>query len=193
MHLLHGIQVAGKNNRVWAAAHLDFIKMKPKNWHIGSDNKPDRLQTIVHVARETVQILDHDVDYKPAPRLSAFLSGQPSTVIGQKCKNCTGCLQHCVSYKGPQPKWRPELAALRRKPRKKAMLRDVDVEPDSDEAANFRMETLANTFANASATARAKYLQAFLASRVSSGSQHLSPYLEDHPEFCERDFVDPYP
>ena len=72
MHLLHGIQVAGKNNHVWAAAHLDLIKMKPKNWHIGADNIPDRLQTILHVARETVKILDHDVDYKPAARLSDF-------------------------------------------------------------------------------------------------------------------------
>jgi hypothetical protein len=129
----------------------------------------------------------------PTHRLSAFLSGQPSTIIGQKCKNCTGCLQHCVSYDGPQPKWRPELAALRRKPRNQAMLCDVDVEPDSDEAANLRMETLANTFANDSAATRAKCLQAFLASRVSSGSQHLSPHLEDHPELRERDFVDPYP
>jgi hypothetical protein len=55
------------------------------------------------------------------------------------------------------------------------------------------METLANTFANDSAATRAKCLQAFLASRVSSGSQHLSPHLEDHPELRERDFVDPYP
>jgi len=193
MHLLHGIQVAGKNNHVWAAAHLDLIKMKPKNWHLGVDNKPDRLQTILHVARETVKILDHDVDYKPAPRLSAFLSGQPSTIIGQKCKNCTGCVQHCVDYTGQQPKWRAELSALRRKPRNQAMICDVDVQPDSDEAADLRMETLANTFANDSAAARAKCLQAFLATRVSSGSQYLSPYLEDHPELREHDFVDPYP
>ena len=55
------------------------------------------------------------------------------------------------------------------------------------------METLANTFANDSATARAKCVEAFLASCVSSGGQHLSPYLEDHPELRERDFVDPYP
>jgi len=185
--------VAGKNNHVWAAAHLDLIKMKPKNWHLGVDNKPDRLQTILHVARETVKILDHDVDYKPAPRLSAFLSGQPSTIIGQKCKNCTGCVQHCVDYTGQQPKWRAELSALRRKPRNQAMICDVDVQPDSDEAADLRMETLANTFANDSAAARAKCLQAFLATRVSSGSQYLSPYLEDHPELREHDFVDPYP
>jgi len=73
------------------------------------------------------------------------------------------------------------------------MLCDVDVEPDSDEAADLRMETLANTFAYDSPAARAKCLQAFLATRVSSGSQHLSPYLEDHHELRERDFVDPYP
>ena len=46
---------------------------------------------------------------------------------------------------------------------------------------------------NDSAAARAKCLQAFLATRVSSGSQYLSPYLEDQPELRERDFVDPYP
>lgn len=193
MHLLHGIQVAGQNNTTWAAAHLDLIKMKQKNWHKDANLKPDRLKTILYVARETVKLLDHDVDYKPAPRLSAFLSGQPSTILGQKCKNCPGCLQHCVDYGGPQPKWRTELAALRRKPRSQAMLCDVDAGPDSDEAADLRMETLANTFANDSAAARAKCLQAFLATRVSSGSQHLSPYLEDHPELRERDFVDPYP
>jgi len=175
------------------------IMMAPKanltNWHKDATSKPDRLKTILDKARDTVKILDQDVDYQPQPthRLSAFLSGQPSTIIGQKCKNCTGCLQHCVSYDGPQPKWRPELAALRRKPSNQAMLCDVDVEPDSDEAANLRMETLANTFANDSAATRAQCLQAFLASRVSSGSQHLSPHLEDHPELRERAFVDPYP
>ena len=73
------------------------------------------------------------------------------------------------------------------------MLCDVDAGLDSDEAANLRMETLANTFANDSATARAKCMDAFLASRVSSGGQYLSPYLEDQPELRERDFVDPYP
>jgi len=73
------------------------------------------------------------------------------------------------------------------------MVCDVDVEPDSDEAADLKMETLANTFANDSAAARAKCLQAFLATRVSSGSQYLSPYFEDHPELRARDFVDPYP
>jgi len=57
----------------------------------------------------------------------------------------------------------------------------------------LRMETLANTFANDSTTARAKCVEAFLASRVSSGDQHLSPYLEDHLELRELDFVDPYP
>ena len=31
--------------------------------------------------------------YKPASHLSVFLSGQPSTVIGQKYNNSTGCLQ----------------------------------------------------------------------------------------------------
>jgi len=73
------------------------------------------------------------------------------------------------------------------------MLCDGDVGLDSDEAVNLRMETLANTFANDSATVRTKCVEAFLASRVSSGGQHLSPYLEDHPELRERDFVDPYP
>jgi len=73
------------------------------------------------------------------------------------------------------------------------MLCDVDAGLDSDEAANLRMETLANTFANDSATARAKCVEAFLASRVSSRGQHLNPYPEDHPELCERDFVDSYP
>jgi len=94
------------------------------NWHKDATSKPDRLKTILDKARDTVKILDQDVDYQPQPthRLSAFLSGQPSTIIGQKCKNCTGCLHHCVSYDGPQPKWRPELAALRRKPRNQAML-----------------------------------------------------------------------
>jgi len=97
MHLLQGIQVARKNNHAWAATHFDLIKMKPKNWHNGANDKPDWLQKILKVARDTVKILDHEVDYKPAPRLSAFLSGQPSNIIGQKCKNCTGCLRHCVS------------------------------------------------------------------------------------------------
>ena len=73
------------------------------------------------------------------------------------------------------------------------MLCDVDVESNSDKAANLKMETLANTFANDSAATHAKCLQAFLASHISSGSQHLSPHLEDHPELRERDFVDPYP
>ena len=73
------------------------------------------------------------------------------------------------------------------------MLCDVDAGLDSDEAANVRMETLANTFVNDSATARAKCVEVFLASRVSSGDQHLSPYLEEHPELCECDFVDTYP
>jgi len=49
------------------------------------------------------------------------------------------------------------------------MLCDVDVEPEPDEAADFRMETLVNTFANDSAANRAECLQAFLAKRVSSG------------------------
>ena len=73
------------------------------------------------------------------------------------------------------------------------MFCDVDTGLDSDEAANLRMETLANTFANDSTTARTKCVEAFLASRVSSGGQHLSPYLEDHLELRELDFVDPYP
>ena len=73
------------------------------------------------------------------------------------------------------------------------MLCDLDVESDSDEAADLRMETLINAFANDSAATRAKRLEAFLATRVSSGSQHLSPYLEDHPKLRERDLVDPYP
>jgi len=89
--------------------------------------------------------------------------------------------------------WRPKLAALRRKPRNQAMLCDVDVEPDSDEVADLRMETLVSTFADDSAANRAKCLQVFLAKRVSSVSQHISPYLEDHPELRKRDFVDPYP
>jgi len=62
------------------------------------------------------------------------------------------------------------------------MFCDVDTGLDSDEAANLRMETLANTFANGSATARAKCVEAFFVSRVSSGGQRLSPYLEGHPE-----------
>jgi len=86
-------------------------------------------------------------------------------------------------------KWRPKLAALRRKP----MLCDVDVEPDSDEVADLRMETLVSTFADDSAANRAKCLQVFLAKRVSSVSQHISPYLQDHPELRKRDFVGPYP
>ena len=73
------------------------------------------------------------------------------------------------------------------------MLCDVDAGLDSDEAANLRMEILANTSGNDSTTARAKCVDAFLASRVCSGGQHLSPYLEDHPELRELDFVDPYP
>ena len=121
-------------------------------------SKPDRLKIILDTARDTVKILDQDVDYQPQPthRFSAFWSGQPSTILGQKCKNCPGCLQHCVDYTGPQLKWRPELAALRRKPRSQAMLCDVDAKLESDEAANLRMETLADTFANDSVTARAK-------------------------------------
>jgi len=57
MHFLHGIQVAGKNNHVWAAAHLDLIKMLPKNWHIDADNKPDRLQTILPRNRQNTRRL----------------------------------------------------------------------------------------------------------------------------------------
>jgi len=73
------------------------------------------------------------------------------------------------------------------------MLCDVDTGPDSDETADLRMETLANTFANDSPAARAKRMEGFFATRVSSDPQHLSPYLENHPELRERDFVDPYP
>ena len=73
------------------------------------------------------------------------------------------------------------------------MLCNGDVGLDSDETVNLRMETLVNTFANDSATARTKCVEAFLASRVSSGGQHLSPYLEDHPELRDHDFVDPIP
>jgi len=73
------------------------------------------------------------------------------------------------------------------------MLCDVDAGLDSDEAANVRMETLANTFVNDSATARAKCVEVFLASRVSSGGQHLSPYLEDHLDLRERDLRNPIP
>jgi len=195
MLLLQGIQTAGQKNNTWAAAHLELIKMRQKHWHKSASGKPDRLKTIISMARETVKILDQDVDYQPQPthRLSAFFSGQPSTILGQKCKNCPGCLQHCVDYADPQPKWREEFAALRRKPRNQAMLCDVDTGPDSDEAADLRMETLANTFANDSPAARAKSPQECFAKRVSSSSQHLSPYLEDHPELRERDFVDPYP
>jgi len=65
------------------------------------------------------------------------------------------------------------------------MLCDVDTGLDSDEAADLRMETLPNTFANDSPAARAKCLQAFLATSVSSGAQHLSPYLEDHSKLRE--------
>jgi len=118
MHVLHGIQVARQKNNTWAAAHLELIKMRQKNWHKDANSKPDRLKTILDTALDTVKILDQDVDYQPQPthRFSAFLSGQPSTILSQKCKNCPGCLQHCVNYTGPQPKWRQELAALRRKP-----------------------------------------------------------------------------
>ena len=136
MHLLHGIQVARQKNNTWAAAHLELIKMRQKNWHKDANSKPDPLKTTPDTARDTVKILDQDVDYQPqlTHRFSAFLSGQPSTILGQKCKNCPGCLQHCVDYTGPQPKWRQELAALRRKPRNQAMLCDGDVGLDSDES-----------------------------------------------------------
>jgi len=169
--------------------------MRQKNWHKDANSKPNLLKTILDTARYTVKVLDQDVDYQPQPthRFSAFLSGQPSTILGQKCKNCPGCLQHCVDYTSPQPKWRSELVSLRRKLRNQTMFCDVDTGLDSDEAVNLRMDTLTNTFPNDSTTARAKCVEVFLASRVSSGSQHLSPYLEDHPELRERDFVDLYP
>jgi hypothetical protein len=81
--------MAGQKNNTWVAAHLELIKMRQKHWHKSASGKPDRLKTIINMARETVKILDQDVDYQPQPthRLSAFLSGQPSTILGQKCKN----------------------------------------------------------------------------------------------------------
>jgi len=195
IHLLHGIQVAGQKNNTWGTPHLEFIKMRQKNWHKDANSKADQLKTILDTARDTVKILDQDVDYQPHLNhcFSTFLSCQPSTILGQRCKNCPGCLQHCVDYTSLQPKWCLELAGLRRKPLNQAMLCGIDAGPDSDEAANLRRETLANTFANDSVKARAKRAEVFLASRVSSSSQHFSPYLEDHPELRELDFVDPYP
>jgi len=96
MHLLRGIQVAGQKNNTWAAAHLELTKMRQleKNWHKDANSKPDRLKTLLDTARDTVKILDQNVDYQPQPthRFSAFLSGQPSTILGHKCKNCHCCL-----------------------------------------------------------------------------------------------------
>ena len=63
MHLLNGIQAAGQKNDTWAATHLDLVKMRQKNWHKDATSKPDRLKTILDKARDTVKILDQDVDY----------------------------------------------------------------------------------------------------------------------------------
>ena len=62
MHLLQGIQTAGQKNNTWAAAHLELIKMRQKHWHKSASGKPDKLKTIINMARETVKILDQDVN-----------------------------------------------------------------------------------------------------------------------------------
>jgi len=190
-HLLHGIQVAGKNNHIWAATHLDLIKMQPKNWHISVDSKPDRLQTILPAKPSkystTMSTTSPPLACRPfCPASRRLLSAKNARIA--LAVFSTASPTTARSLNGVQ---NLHLFAANRATKPCSAILMLSLTLTRLPISGWRLllillrtnqqQPVLNVF------------KRFFATRVSSGSQYLSPYLEDHLELCERDFVDPYP